>query len=68
MLGLLVVVTPYLGFPGGWRETLLLLSGLGIMLLGFLLRGEQLSRTVRTTDRLPFAENNRTAPEGEHNA
>ena len=59
VLGLVVVVTPYLGFPSGWRELLLLVAGLAIMLIGFLLRGESLSRRSRPSERVPFAENER---------
>ncbi len=69
MLGLLVVITPYLGVPSGWRAGLLLLAGLGIMLLGFLLRGEQLSRAVRPTEHLPFVDNTKkSTSDVEHGA
>ena len=68
LLGLLVVITPYLGFPSGWREVLLLLAGLGVMLLGFLLRGEQLSRSVRPAERLPFVESSKSGAQTEHDA
>ncbi|MDE1925429.1 MAG: hypothetical protein KGH79_04625 [Patescibacteria group bacterium] len=44
VLGLWVVILPYLGIPGGWRTTLLILSGIALMVLGFLLRGDALSR------------------------
>ena len=43
-LGIFVVVVPYLGIPGAWRTALIVLSGLGIALCGFLLRGESLAR------------------------
>ena len=44
VLGLWVVILPYLGIPGGWRTTLIIVSGIALMGLGFLLRGETLSR------------------------
>lgn len=40
VLGLWVIVVPYLGVPGSWRTVLLVLSGAGVATLGFLLRGE----------------------------
>ncbi len=43
-LGVLVVITPYLGVPGSWKTVILVLAGLGLAGLGFLLRGEALAR------------------------
>jgi len=43
-LGVLVAVTPYLGVPGLWKTIILVLSGLALAGVGFLLRGESLSR------------------------
>ena len=43
-LGVFVVVVPFLGFPEGWRIVLLVLAGLGLAVLGFLIRAEMLSR------------------------
>ena len=43
VLGIVVAVVPYLGIPGSWKTALLVLCGLGIALIGFLLRGETLS-------------------------
>ncbi|MEK7108821.1 MAG: hypothetical protein AAB919_00080 [Patescibacteria group bacterium] len=46
-LGLWIIVLPYLGIPGDWRVVLLVLSGIGIAVTGFLLRGEAISRGTR---------------------
>ncbi len=46
-LGIWVAVVPYLGVPSAWRTALLVLSGLGIAVVGFLLRGEALGRPGR---------------------
>ncbi len=45
-LGVLVVVTPYLGLPGSWKTAILALAGLSLAGIGFLLRGESLSRSA----------------------
>ena len=47
VLGIWVVVVPYLGIPGAWRTALLVLTGIGIALVGFILRGEALGRPDR---------------------
>ena len=39
-LAVWVIILPFLGFPSFWRTLLLVLSGLGIILYTFLLRGE----------------------------
>jgi hypothetical protein len=45
-LGLLVIaVRTVLGVPGPWQTALLVASGLGIAVLGFLLRGESIGRS-----------------------
>ena len=46
-LGIWIVVVPYLGVPGSWKIALLVLSGLAIAVIGFLLRGEALTRSGR---------------------
>ncbi len=56
ILGLWIAVVPYLGIPSSWRTAVLVLSGLGVAVIGFLMRGETLSGIVRT-GRLPFVEN-----------
>ncbi len=45
-LGVLVVVTPYLGIPGSWKTVVLVVSGLALAGVGFLLRGEALARSA----------------------
>lgn len=45
-LGVLVVVTPYLGIPGSWKTAVFALAGLSLAGVGFLLRGEALARTT----------------------
>jgi hypothetical protein len=44
LLGLLIVITPYLGIPGSWKTVIFVLGGLCLAAVGFLLRGEALSR------------------------
>lgn len=51
VLGVWVVIVPYLGVPGSWRTVLLVLSGAGIAVLGFLLRGEAMSKGPRAHSR-----------------
>lgn len=65
-LGLFVVVVPYLGIPGDWRVALLVLSGFGITVTGFLLRGEALSRGARPHVHNSFVESGQPAPTHEH--
>ena len=55
-LGLWIIVLPYLGIPGDWRVVLLVLSGIGIAVTGFLLRGEALSRGTRPHEHNSFVE------------
>jgi hypothetical protein len=43
-LGVLVVITPYLGIPGSWKTIVLVLTGVALAGMGFLLRGEALAR------------------------
>jgi hypothetical protein len=57
VLGLLVAALPYLGIPGSLRTMLLVLIGLGLALIGFLLRGETLSGETKISSRHPFVEN-----------
>ncbi len=43
-LGIWVMVVPYLGVPGGWRTGFLIVTGIGLIVLGLFLRAEVLSR------------------------
>jgi hypothetical protein len=56
VLGLLVVVTPYLGLPGSWKTVIFVVAGLVLAGVGFLLRGEALERGAHVADR-HFVEN-----------
>lgn len=65
-LGLWVVVVPYLGIPGDWRTALLVLSGIGIAVTGFLLRGEALSHGTKPHEHNPFVESGQPHLAHEH--
>ena len=65
VLGLWIVVVPYLGVPGSWRTAILILSGLAIALVGFLLRAEGLARKGVRSAHHPFVENFPAEPESE---
>ncbi|MDB5225297.1 MAG: hypothetical protein JWL87_249 [Candidatus Adlerbacteria bacterium] len=56
-LGVLVVITPYLGIPGSWKTVLLIVAGVAIAGAGFLLRGESLARGAGRGERDHFVEN-----------
>jgi hypothetical protein len=57
VLGIWIIIIPYLGVPDSWRTLLLVLSGLIAIALGFLLRSEGLSHGVRPHETHPFVEN-----------
>lgn len=59
LLGLVIIVTPFLGIPGSWKTVVIVIAGLGVMLLGFLLRGQLLTRSGHTAspESHPFVEN-----------
>lgn len=48
VIGLWVLVMPYLGIYRSWLTVLMVLTGLGLILIGFLLRGESIARPRRT--------------------
>lgn len=63
-LGVLVILTrTFLGIPGSWQTVLLVVSGVGLVILGFLLRGEAIGRQARVAPRAsqrvsyPYADN-----------
>ena len=56
VLGLLVIVVPSLGLPGSWRGVLLVLTGVAIVSVGFLLRGEVISKGVQGSEKNNFVE------------
>ena len=58
VLGIWVMIVPYLGVPSAWRTILLVLSGAVIAVIGFLLRGQTFSKPHnKKTDHHPFQEN-----------
>lgn len=65
-LGVLVVITPYLGVPGSWKTVILVLAGLAIAGAGFLLRGESLARGVGRGSGDHFVENEAPTPTHRH--
>lgn len=65
VLGVWVAIVPYLGIPGTWRTAILLLSGLGIAIVGFLLRGESIGRTQHRASRSTFVETT-AEPQSQH--
>ena len=44
VLGLFVLIQPYLGVPNSWHTFFTIVAGIALMVLGFLLRGEALGR------------------------
>ena len=40
-----IIIRTVLGVPGEWQTALIILSGIALMVMGFLLRGEAISRT-----------------------
>lgn len=69
-LGIWAILLPYLGVPRAWLTILLVLTGLGLVILGFLLRAEILSRGVRRHTHNHFVEHvphgGESAPEVSH--
>ena len=61
LLGLWVIIMPYLGIYRSWLTILMVLTGLVILVVGFLLRGETISRTPgqgghKSPHKQPFVE------------
>ncbi len=64
VLGLWVLVMPYLGIPRTWLTALMILTAVLLVVIGFLMRAETLSRGTRATGRHhTFVEH---MPEEEH--
>lgn len=68
-LGLwIIVVRTLLGLPGSWQTVLFVLTGVLLAVIGFLLRGEALSRAASHRARhsesaaYPFVDNAASAP------
>ena len=71
VLGVVVVIQPYLGVPNSWHTVISVVAGLAIMVLGFLLRGEALAGGRKGSSRHSFVENTTATivqdySEGEH--
>lgn len=56
LLGILVAVLPHLGFPSEVKVIVFAVSGLVVAVIGFLLRGETLSRGIEGSESKPTAE------------
>ncbi len=57
MLGVFVVVQPYLGIPSSWHTFLSVVAGIAILVLGFILRSESLAGGRKGSSRHSFVEN-----------
>jgi hypothetical protein len=64
-LGVWVVVMPYLGIYRSWLTIFMVLTGVALMVIGFLLRGEAISKEHKahrntprpgSKERMPFEE------------
>lgn len=55
--GIWVFVLPFLGLPESWRVVLFIFTGIGLVVLGFIMRAEVLARGVKKDGRQPFTEN-----------
>ena len=58
LLGVAVIIVPYLGVPASWRTLLLILAGLTLVVVGFLLRAQGMARAGKSSPHHPFVENN----------
>jgi len=57
-LGVLVVITPFLGIPGSWKTFIFVVAGVALAAVGFLLRGESLARGAdQGPEHRPYIEN-----------
>ena len=56
-LGILVIILPFLGFPEAWRVFFFVVTGIGLVVLGFYLRAEVIVRGGKKTGNRPFVEN-----------
>ena len=55
-----VIIETQLGVPSSWHTALLILTGLGLIVLGLYLRAEALSRGLGGSKNRPFVENTAT--------
>jgi hypothetical protein len=58
VLGVLVAVLPFSGFPEAWREVFFVIIGLGILCLAYLFYNEAKKRVLKnTTESRTFIDN-----------
>ena len=57
VLGVWILIVPFLGIPSSWKTTIFALSGLAIVVIGFLLRTEAYSRGTKRPEHRKFVEN-----------
>lgn len=59
LVGVWIIILPYLGIHSSWKTFLLVITGLGLIGVGFLLRAEALGqgRAGNGKDHYPFVEN-----------
>lgn len=50
IIGLWVIILPFLGFPNNWRKILFVLTGLAVMYLAYLFYLETKARIARITN------------------
>lgn len=60
LLGVSVIIVPYLGVPSSWRTLLLVLAGLALVVIGFLLRAQGM-RGDKNSKYSTFVETDATA-------
>ena len=66
-LGIMTALAPFMGLPGSWRTTLLVVVGVIIAVIGFFLRSEALGRGGGAGTHF-FVDNRKgaTDPSGKH--
>lgn len=47
IIGLWIIVLPFLGFPGSWKTVMLILTGLALIYLGYLFYMEAKERLAK---------------------
>ncbi|OGI95000.1 hypothetical protein A2917_01295 [Candidatus Nomurabacteria bacterium RIFCSPLOWO2_01_FULL_42_17] len=64
ILGIWVVILPYLGFPSFWKNILVTISGLGLIFFSYVLYKESKIKEVKKEKTFDnFSENNNFAEE-----
>jgi hypothetical protein len=64
LLGAWLIIVPYLGIPSPWKTFLVLVTGIVLMVVGFLLRGESLGKRSQSKQ-YPFVESNASSHDQE---